>query len=183
MDTNQQTIFEKMDATLAEKVNNKLGCSVWLALFFVIIVTYTAFQIGRATTAQGTSIGVGGFFLGTIKADAMPALGNKVDAPVTVTTPPAQPQQEAPAPSTPIASLSMPSDSAVDNFNKLQIGMSFEQVLSIYGAPTKVLRSYSSDSPEGTKDFTWYRWGEARPQVTLLFKNGSLYVKEQKGLF
>jgi hypothetical protein len=67
-------------------------------------------------------------------------------------------------------------------FVQLEIEMSFDEAVRVLGAPTKVLRTYTPRSAETGSDFTWYRWGNAQAQITLLFKNGALYVKEQKGL-
>ena len=174
---NSQTIFQKMDSTLAQRLNNRLGCSLWLTLLALMAVGYLAFQIGRASNAAGTSVGVGGFFIGTVRPDAqgrLPALPIPSSPPVDA--------DEAQGESSPEISALSSNGPALSQFAQLEIGMSFDEAVRILGAPTKVLRTYAQRSVKEGGDFTWYRWGNTQTQVTLLFKNGALYVKEQKGL-
>ena len=180
---NNQTIFQKMDTSLTQRLNNRLGCSLWLTLLAVIVIGYLAFQIGQASTAKGTSIGVGGFFIGTVRPDDQGKLPVLPSTPqVAPITPAEVPSDELGAePSTEISALST-STPTLAQFVQLQIGMSFDDTVRILGAPTNVLRTYTPRSAETGSDFTWYRWGGPQTQITLLFKNGALYVKEQKGL-
>jgi hypothetical protein len=91
---NNQTIFQKMDTTLAQRLNNRLGCSLWLTLLAIMVIGYLAFQIGQASSAKGTSIGVGGFFIGTVRPDEqgkLPALPSTPQAaPATPTESPSE---------------------------------------------------------------------------------------------
>ena len=177
---NKQTIFEKMDTSLGQRFNNRFGCSLWIVVIIFLVFGYLAFQIGQSSNAKNTSIGVGGFFIGTIKPDKN---GNL--PPIMEQKENAQKNQEenlnADAEGE-FSSLSTEVAPSLSQFAQLEVGMSFDEVVQILGAPTNVLRQYTSRSIEAGTDFTWYRWGNSQKQITILFKNGMLYVKEQKGI-
>lgn len=66
----------------------------------------------------------------------------------------------------------------IAGFNRLQSGMSYDDVLAIVGEPTEEM----SRSTIGDNEAVMYRWSNGWGNMTALFQNGQLVTKAQVGL-